>query len=197
MQCRITDARRVGEPSIASMKFSFPTALKSNYSLIIVHVVENQGFVDLAETEWRVGSGYDEPFIWFRFANGCRGSARVDYCDTNPEDVRDQVIPVLGLLQATKGHLRAGDILLRVFKVFELDIMSAISLSLGRHNKLLYQSFFLPFDPFRLVRIRVGEAFHLTRLTAEQAVEVWADLVSFSCTQSVALSASGLRPVSN
>ena len=32
----------------------------------------------------------------------------------------DQIVPVLALLQATKCHLGAGDVLLRVLKVLEL-----------------------------------------------------------------------------
>jgi len=32
----------------------------------------------------------------------------------------DQVVPVLALLEATEGHLGAGDVLLRVLEVLEL-----------------------------------------------------------------------------
>lgn len=35
-------------------------------------------------------------------------------------DVRDEIIPVLILLQTTKGHLGAWDVLLWVLKVLEL-----------------------------------------------------------------------------
>lgn len=39
--------------------------------------------------------------------------------DLKPGDSRNQVIPILLLLQATEGHLRPGDIFLRVLKVLE------------------------------------------------------------------------------
>lgn len=35
-------------------------------------------------------------------------------------DLRDEVIPVLVFLQATKSHFRAGDVLLGVLKVVKL-----------------------------------------------------------------------------
>ena len=38
-------------------------------------------------------------------------------------NVRDQVVPVLGLLQAPKRHLRARDVFLRVLEVFELPTL--------------------------------------------------------------------------
>jgi hypothetical protein len=37
------------------------------------------------------------------------------------ESIRDQVIPVLLLLETTEGHLRTGNELLGVLEVFELD----------------------------------------------------------------------------
>lgn len=36
-------------------------------------------------------------------------------------NVRDQVVPVLALLQTTEGHLGAGNVLLGVLEVFELQ----------------------------------------------------------------------------
>jgi len=38
-------------------------------------------------------------------------------------EVGDQVVPVLGLLQATEGHLGARDVLLRVLEVFEQGVL--------------------------------------------------------------------------
>ena len=35
-------------------------------------------------------------------------------------DIRDQIIPILGLLQSTKSHLRTGDVFLGVLEVLEL-----------------------------------------------------------------------------
>lgn len=35
-------------------------------------------------------------------------------------NIRDQVVAVLGLLETTKGHLGAGDVLLWVLEVLEL-----------------------------------------------------------------------------
>jgi hypothetical protein len=42
--------------------------------------------------------------------------------------VGDKVVAVLGLLQATEGHLGAGNVLLGVLKVLELEGMSADAL---------------------------------------------------------------------
>ncbi len=36
-------------------------------------------------------------------------------------NIRDEVVPVLGFLQATECHFCAGDVLLRVLKVIELE----------------------------------------------------------------------------
>ena len=41
--------------------------------------------------------------------------------------VRDQVVPVLRLLQTAESHLRAGDVLLWVLEVLELSDVSAIA----------------------------------------------------------------------
>ena len=38
------------------------------------------------------------------------------------EDARDEIIPILFLLQTTKGHLGAGDILLWILQVLKLDV---------------------------------------------------------------------------
>ena len=37
-------------------------------------------------------------------------------------DVRDEIVPILLLLQTTKGHLGAGDIFLGILQVLELDV---------------------------------------------------------------------------
>jgi len=48
----------------------------------------------------------------------------------------DEVVPVLGLLQATKGHLRARNVLLRVLKIFEL-LPRVSSLLLGDESRFV------------------------------------------------------------
>ena len=39
------------------------------------------------------------------------------------KNIRDQVVPVLVLLEAAEGHLGAGDVLLGVLEVVELETM--------------------------------------------------------------------------
>ena len=41
-------------------------------------------------------------------------------------NIRDQVIPILALLQATEGHLGARDVLLWVLEVCELVVLVTI-----------------------------------------------------------------------
>ncbi len=43
--------------------------------------------------------------------------------------VRDQIIPILRLLQPAESHLGAGDVLLRVLEVFELYYRYLVSQS--------------------------------------------------------------------
>ena len=58
-----------------------------------------------------------------------------------------------------------------------------------------YQSLLAPLDVFRLVRLRVGEAFHLPGVATEETVEVGADLVALVGLQVVALCAPCLEEV--
>ena len=117
----------------------------------------------------------------------------------------DEVVPVFALLQASKGHLGAGDIFLWILEVFELEtqIVSACrtqsrnSPSLDDPRKsssgsITYQSIFLPRHRFVLVRVRVRKAFYLTSFTPKETVEVRADLVSFRLFEVMALCASRL-----
>ena len=73
------------------------------------------------------------------------------------------------------------------------------AISYRSHTVILdgtHQSVFFPCDTLLLVGIGVGEAFNLTGLAAEQAVQIWADLVAFAFLQVVALSASRLEETS-
>jgi hypothetical protein len=85
-------------------------------------------------------------------------------------------VAVLSLLEATEGHLGARDVLLGVLEVLE-------------------QSVLVPVHSALLVGVGVGEALDLTRLAAEDTVELRADLVALAGLQSVALSAAGLEKV--
>ena len=42
---------------------------------------------------------------------------------TYPQEC-DQIVPILALLQSTKGHFRAWDVLLGVLEVFKLSLIS-------------------------------------------------------------------------
>jgi hypothetical protein len=88
----------------------------------------------------------------------------------------DQVVAVLWLLEATEGHLGAGDVLLGVLEVGE-------------------QGLVVPCDTLLLVRVRVGETLDLAGLAAEETVQVGADLVALTFLQGVALCASCLLDV--
>lgn len=90
--------------------------------------------------------------------------------------VGDQVVSVLWLLQTTKGHLGAWNVLLGVFKVV-------------RHGLLG------PGDTLLLVGVSVGEALGLTGLSAENTVQVRTNLVWATLLGGVALKTSGLEEV--
>ena len=85
-------------------------------------------------------------------------------------------VPVLGLLEATEGHLGARNVLLGVLEVLEESVL-------------------VPVDGTLLVGVGVGEARDLAGLTAEETVELRADLVALAGLQGVALSAAGLEEV--
>jgi hypothetical protein len=91
-------------------------------------------------------------------------------------NLRDEVIAILLLLQATKGHLGAGNVLLGVLKV-------------------LKQGLLVPGDTLVLVGIGEGVASSGTRLAAEETVQVGSDLVAAVGLDGVALSTTGLEEV--
>ena len=68
------------------------------------------------------------------------------------ENVRDQVVPVLGLFETPKGHLGAGNVFLGVLEVFKLQ---TISTSLVALNVAAYQCILLPLNPFGLICIGI------------------------------------------
>ncbi|KAJ8108715.1 hypothetical protein OPT61_g7974 [Boeremia exigua] len=88
----------------------------------------------------------------------------------------DEVVAVLGLLETTKGHLGAGDVLLGVLEVLEQRVL-------------------VPGDALLLVGVRVRVAVDLASLAAEQAVQHGADLVALPLLQGVALCAARLEEV--
>jgi hypothetical protein len=85
-------------------------------------------------------------------------------------------VAVLGLLEATEGHLGARNVLLGVLEVLEESVL-------------------VPVDTLLLVGVGVGEALDLTGLAAEDTVELRADLVALAGLQGVALRAAGLEEV--
>ena len=90
--------------------------------------------------------------------------------------VRNQVVPVLLLLETAKGHLGAGDVLLGVLEVLEEGLL-------------------VPLNALLLVGIGVGVAVDGASLAAEEAVQGRADLVAAGLVDGVALSATGLEEV--
>lgn len=89
-------------------------------------------------------------------------------------EVGDEVVPLLGLLETTEGHLSTGNELLGVLEVGE-------------------QSVLVPGNTSLLVGVGVGVSLGLTGLTAKETVQVGADLVGTASLDGVALSATGLE----
>ena len=85
-------------------------------------------------------------------------------------------VAVLGLLEATEGHLGAGDVLLGVLEVLEKGVL-------------------LPFDTLVLVGVGVRETGDLARLAAEETVKLRSNLVALAGLEGVALCAAGLEEV--
>ena len=112
--------------------------------------------------------------------------------------IRDQVIPVLALLQATERHLRAGDVLLRVLKVLKLwTPLATASPSPHFFSSMpqTYQCVLIPLNSLLLVRVRVREALDLPCVATEESVEIGSDLVALAVFQVVALLAARLEKV--
>lgn len=88
----------------------------------------------------------------------------------------DQVVPILGLLQPSKSHLRAGNVFLWIFEV-------------------LKQGVFVPLHICLLVRVGVREALNGASVAAKEAMEVGPDLVALTFLQRVALRTPRLEEV--
>lgn len=91
-------------------------------------------------------------------------------------NIRDEVVPVLVLLETAKRHLCTGNVLLGVLEVVEHGVL-------------------VPGDALLLVGVGVGEAVDRAGLAAENAVERGADLVAAVLLEGVALRAAGLEEV--
>lgn len=71
-------------------------------------------------------------------------------------EVCDQVVPVLGLLETSEGHLGARNVLLGVLEVLKLCQASISDFSLYQVTAFSsYQSILLPFDTLLLVCVGV------------------------------------------
>lgn len=92
------------------------------------------------------------------------------------QNVRNEVVAILLLLQAAKGHLGARNVLLGVLKVVE-------------------QGLVIPDDTLVLVGVGEGIARGGTALAAKEAVQVGSDLVAAVGLDGVALSTTGLEEV--
>jgi hypothetical protein len=112
------------------------------------------------------------------------------------EHIRNEIVPVLVLLQAAKRHLGAGDVLLGVLEVRELRKALANRKPTSRLGaRWAYQSVVVPGDALLLVGVGVGVAINGTGLTAKQAVQCRADLVATVLLNGVALRAARLEEV--
>jgi hypothetical protein len=92
--------------------------------------------------------------------------------------VGDEVVAVLGLLQATEGHLGTGNVLLGVLEVLELNksqqmLCCAIQACMQtRSRKETYKSVVTPGDALALVGVGVSVSRDLTGLSAPESVKV-------------------------
>ena len=86
-------------------------------------------------------------------------------------------VAVLGLLEATEGHLGARNVLLGVLEVLEESVL-------------------VPVDGALLVGVGVRETGDLARLATEETVELRANLVALALLEGVALCATGLEETS-
>jgi hypothetical protein len=91
-------------------------------------------------------------------------------------EVGNEVVAVLGLLQATERHLGTGDVLLRVLEVLEKGVV-------------------VPLNTLLLVGIGVRVTVDGTGLAAPETVQSRSDLVATVLLNGVALSTSGLEEV--
>lgn len=85
--------------------------------------------------------------------------------------VSDEITTLIGLLEASEDHLGAGDVLLWIFQILEEGVLA-------------------PGNSLSLVGIGVRESSGLTSFTAEDSVQIRADLVLAASFDSVALRAS-------
>lgn len=116
-------------------------------------------------------------------------------------EVGDKVLAILLLLETAEGHLGAGDVLLGVLKVVELEkegkkamLDSRIQQLWVRENGgLAYQSAVIPGDALLLVGVGVGVAVDGAGLATEETVQGRADLVAAASLNGVALRAAGLE----
>ncbi|KAI6756299.1 hypothetical protein HG530_012035 [Fusarium avenaceum] len=95
---------------------------------------------------------------------------------SSERNLRNEVVAILGLLQATEGHLGTGNVLLGVLEVLEESVV-------------------VPLNALLLVGIGVGVAIDGTSLAAPKTVQGRADLVATVLLNGVALSTSGLEEV--
>jgi hypothetical protein len=92
------------------------------------------------------------------------------------ENLRNEVVAVLGLLETTESHLGSGDVLLGVLEVLEESVV-------------------VPLNTLLLVGIGVRVTVDGTGLAAPETVQSRADLVAAVLLNGVALSTSGLEKV--
>jgi hypothetical protein len=103
--------------------------------------------------------------------------------DREDGNVRDQVISILLLLEASECHLSTGDVLLGVLEVLEL----VESVAIRRGIVVTHKSILLPCDALCLVGVGVREALDLACLAPKETVEIGADLVASTFFKSMAL----------
>jgi hypothetical protein len=92
------------------------------------------------------------------------------------QNLRNEVVPVLLLLETTEGHLGARNVLLGVLEVLEEGLL-------------------VPLDALLLVGVGVRVAVNGTSLAAEETVESRADLVAAVLVDGVALGTTRLEEV--
>ncbi len=59
--------------------------------------------------------------IGWRYEGDCRIVSASGEPHPRQVRIRDQIVPILSLLQTTESHLGPGDVLLRIFEVLKLQ----------------------------------------------------------------------------
>lgn len=108
-------------------------------------------------------------------------------------EISDQVVTFLALLQATESHLGAWDELLGILKIFELEWQIVLAWPREYSIENTDQSLLIPGHIGLFVGIGVGIPISLASFTAEESMQIGADLMAATALDSVTLCTTSLE----